>query len=173
MEAPKSPIAIAVAVAVALAGVAPIFQKAQKATSAPVNMVIIDLPPNPAAAGAAHCVGDEVVVIVVATPVRVPDVIRAGVVPRVHCAIVSVDALSGAAVVRFVPRRFEGGYGSFEGPKSGANVAICLSRNQAEYEKVAKFNINCTRVLGQFENFLDHARLANRNIILSSEKFDD
>ena len=72
-----------------------------------------------------------------------------------------------------VPRRFEGGYGSFEGPKSGANVAICLSRNQAEYEKVAKFNINCTRVLGQFENFLDHARLANRNIILSSEKFDD
>ena len=55
LEALKSPIAIAVAVAVALAGVAPIFQKAKRATSAPVNMVIIDLPPNltTAAAGAA------------------------------------------------------------------------------------------------------------------------
>jgi len=110
LEALKSPIAIAVAVAVALAGVAPIFQKAKRATSAPVNMVIIDLPPNltTAAAGAAHCVGGEVVVVVHgATPVRVPDVIRAGIEIRgpVHCAIVSVDALtsgmSGAAVVRY------------------------------------------------------------------------
>eukprot|EP00964_Phaeocystis_antarctica_P100382 scaffold66034_cov66-Phaeocystis_antarctica.AAC.4 len=104
LEAPKSEFAIAVAVAVALAGVAPIIQKAQKATSASVNMAILELPPNltTAAAGAAHCVGGEVVVIVVATPARVPDVIRAGVVPRVnvYCAIVSVDALSGAAVVR-------------------------------------------------------------------------
>ena len=49
-----------------------------------------------AAAGAAHCVGGEVVVVVVATPVRVPDVILAGIVPRVnvYCAIVSVEALT-------------------------------------------------------------------------------
>ena len=67
-----------------------------------------------------------------------------------------------------VPRRFEGGH--WTGPKSGANVAVCLSRDQDSYEKVAKYNINCTRVLGQFENFLDHARLANRNIM--PEKFD-
>ena len=104
MEALKSEFAIAVAVAVALAECAPRCKKAPSATSAPVNMAIFELPPNltTAAAGAAHCVGDEVVVIVVATPVRVPDVIRAGVVPRVnvYCAIVSVDALIGAAVVR-------------------------------------------------------------------------
>ena len=70
-----------------------------------------------------------------------------------------------------VPTRFEGGH--WTGHKSGANVANCLSRDQTWYEKLDKHNLNCTRVLDQFENFLDHARLANRNIILSSEEFDD
>eukprot|EP00964_Phaeocystis_antarctica_P094694 scaffold61348_cov55-Phaeocystis_antarctica.AAC.2 len=104
LEATKSISAIVVAVAVALASSAPPGKPAPSATLAPVNMVILDLPINltTAAAGAAHCVGGEVVVVVIATPSRVPDVIRAGVVPRVnvYCAIVSVDALSGAAVVR-------------------------------------------------------------------------
>jgi len=77
-----------------------------------------------------------------------------------------------------VPKRFAGGHVHWTGPKSGANgsavrtggwsarqVATCLdrlSRNQASYEQRMKNIINCTRALDQFENFLDHARLANR-----------
>jgi len=101
LEATKSVSAIFVAVAVALAYSAPPGKPAPSATSASVNMVIpkilvrapARLQPT-AAAGAAHCVGGEVVVIVTGTPVRVPDVIRAGIVPRVsvYCAMVQVDA---------------------------------------------------------------------------------
>ena len=73
-----------------------------------------------------------------------------------------------------VPKRFEGGH--WTGPKSGANVANCLLRGKGDepsFRPLVKHNINCTQVLTQFENFLDHARLANRNIILSAERFDD
>lgn len=59
---------------------------------------------------------------------------------------------------------------------SARQVAKCLdrlSKDQASYEQRIKNNINCTRALDQFENFLDHARLANRNIILSTELFGD
>eukprot|EP00964_Phaeocystis_antarctica_P094701 scaffold61349_cov62-Phaeocystis_antarctica.AAC.5 len=97
LEATKSETAIGVAVAVALASSAPRGKPAPSATSASVNMAIPKIhvwsPRRVArgqpttAAGAAHCVGGEVVVIVVATPARVPDVIRAGVVPRVYCAM--------------------------------------------------------------------------------------
>ena len=47
MEAAKSVTAIAVAVAVALAEGAPSVKPAPSATFAPVNMVILELPPKP------------------------------------------------------------------------------------------------------------------------------
>ena len=62
-----------------------------------------------------------------------------------------------------LPDRFESGF--FDGPKSGANVANCLSGKP-------RGATNCTRVLGQLGHFLDHARRANRGVILSSEEFD-
>ena len=62
-----------------------------------------------------------------------------------------------------LPDRFESGF--FDGPKSGANVANCLSGKP-------RGATNCTRVLEQLGDFLDHARRANRGVILSSEEFD-
>ena len=62
-----------------------------------------------------------------------------------------------------LPDRFESGF--FDGPKSGANVANCLSGKP-------RGATNCTRVLDQLGRFLDHARRAKRGVILSSEEFD-
>ena len=62
-----------------------------------------------------------------------------------------------------LPDRFKSGF--FDGPKSGANVANCLSGKP-------RGATNCTRVLDQLGRFLDHARRAKRGVILSSEEFD-
>ena len=62
-----------------------------------------------------------------------------------------------------LPDRFESGF--WDGPKSGANVANCLSGKP-------RGATNCTRVLEQLGDFLDHARRAKRGVILSSEEFD-
>ena len=62
-----------------------------------------------------------------------------------------------------LPDRLKSGF--FDGPKSGANVANCLSGKP-------RGATNCTRVLDQLGRFLDHARRAKRGVILSSEEFD-
>ena len=62
-----------------------------------------------------------------------------------------------------LPDRLKSGF--FDGPKSGANVANCLSGKP-------RGATNCTRVLDQLGHFLDHARRAKRGVILSSEEFD-
>lgn len=79
---------------------------------------------------------------------------------------ITLEKLRGVLLAQdnfsMVPPSFEGGYG--KGPKSGADVANCLSGTPNKR--------NCTQVLGQFENLLDDARSANQGIILSAEKFD-